>query len=464
MLRVGQRVAILELHRQGVELRRIARTLGISRPTVRKVIQSGSSTAPATARAERATPYRQEILALHATCKGNLVRVHEELRAQGADLSYQALTGFCRRNGIGAKASAPCGEYHFRPGEEAQHDTSPHRLQLAGKERLVQTASVVLCYSRMLYFQCYPTFDRFLCKVFLTQALRALEGASERMMIDNTHVVVLCGTGAEMVPVPEMEAFADRFGFVFRAHEKGDANRSARVERPFDYIENNFLAGRTFASFSDLNQQALAWCDKVNASYKKHIRATPVELYATERLHMKPLPLWIPEPYRLHHRTVDVKGYVNIHGNRYSVPVTWIGRRVEVQETWQQMTITLDHRNQVQHERVVDGVGHTVSRPDHRPPRGTSRPQQIREEQALLEIYPELSEYVQALKRHGKKQVTLALRQLLRMAREYPREPFLAAVAEAARFGLYQLDRLERMVIRRVADSYFRLGDDDHDR
>ena len=42
---------------------------------------------------------------------------------------------------------------------------------------------------------------------------------------------VLRGTGAEMVPVPEMEVFAERFGFVFKAHEKGDANRSAHAER-----------------------------------------------------------------------------------------------------------------------------------------------------------------------------------------------------------------------------------------
>jgi len=62
-------------------------------------------------------------------------------------------------------------------------------------------------------------------------------------MIDNTHVVVLRGTGREMIPVPEMEAFADRFGFRFVAHERGDANRSARVERPFWFIERNFLAG-----------------------------------------------------------------------------------------------------------------------------------------------------------------------------------------------------------------------------
>jgi hypothetical protein len=44
--------------------------------------------------------------------------------------------------------------------------------------------------------------------------------------------------------------------------------------------------------------------------------------------------------------------------------------------------------------------------------------------------------------------------------REYPREPFLAAVAEAARYGLYDLDRLERMILRRIARDYFLLQED----
>jgi len=83
-----------------------------------------------------------------------------------------------------------------------QHDTSPHEVELGGKKRKAQTASAVLCYSRMLFFQCYPTFQRFDCKVFLTDALRYFSGACQRVMIDNTHVVVLRGTGREMIPVP----------------------------------------------------------------------------------------------------------------------------------------------------------------------------------------------------------------------------------------------------------------------
>jgi hypothetical protein len=412
-------------------------------------------------RPEKAEPYRQQILELFATCKGNLVRVHEELTASGAVLSYPALTAFCRRHGIGQAPPLPAGQYHFEPGEEMQHDTSPHEVELGGQKRKVQTASAVLCYSRMLFFRCYPSFQRFDCKVFLTDALRYFSGAPARVMIDNTHVVVLRGTGRQMIPVPEMAALAERFGFHFVAHEIGDANRSARVERPFAFIENNFLAGRTFSSWEDLNQQARQWCDKVNSTYKKHLRAVPRELFAMERLHLKPLPAWIPEPYRLHQRLVDMEGYVALHTNRYSVPLDWIGRRVEVRETKDKIDIQLDARRLVSHRRLAEAEHQRILLAEHRPPRGQGlpRPDPHPEEKAILAALPEMAEYVAALKQRSRKVLTLVLRQLWRLVREYPRPPLLAAVQEAARYGLYDLDRLERMILRRVAREYFLLED-----
>jgi transposase len=388
-----------------------------------------------------------------------LVRVHEELAASGAALSYQALTAFCRRHSIGQPPKTPAGRYHFEPGEELQHDTSVHQLQLGGKQLKAQTASAVLCYSRMLFFQFYPTFQRFDCKLFLIDALRYFGGSPQRVMIDNTHVVVLRGTGPDMIPVPEMAAFAERLGFRFQAHERGDANRSARVERPFWFIEKNFLAGRTFSDWEDLNVQARQWCDRVNSTYKKHIRAVPRELLALERMHLKGLPVWLPEVYRLHQRMVDVEGYVALHTNRYSVPVCWIGRRVEVRETKDKVEIQLDARNIVTHRRVVQAQHQRITLAAHRPPRGQGikRTDPHPEQQAIVEAAPEIADYVAALKQRGRKLFVVALRQLLRMVREYPREPLLSAVQQAARYGLYDLDRLERMILRRVAREYFLL-------
>jgi transposase len=464
MLSQAQRTTILELNTQGVSKREIARVLQISRVAVRQVLRSNSTALPELHRAEKAGPYRQQILELFVPCKGNLVRVHEELVAAGAELSYPALTAFCRRHGIGQAPPVAAGQYHFDPGEEMQHDTSPHEVELAGKKHKVQTASAVLCYSRMLFFQCYPTFQRFDCKVFLTEALRYFSGACQRVMIDNTHVVVMRGTGREMIPVPEMAAFAERFGFQFVAHAVGNANRSARVERPFWFIERNFLAGRSFSSWEDLNQQARQWCDKVNSAYKKHIRAVPRELFAVERLRLKPLPAWIPEVYRLHQRLVDVEGYIAVHTNRYSVPLEWIGRRVEVRESRDKIEIQLDARRLVTHRRIADAEHQRVMLAEHRPPRGqrAPRPDPHPEEKAIVTAAPELADYVAGLKQHSRKVVTLALRQLLRLVREYPREPLLGAVREAARYGLYDLDRVERMILRRVAREYFLLNEGPH--
>src|ERR1017187_8410577 len=96
MLSQAQRTTILELNTQQVSKREIARVLGISRAAVRKVLRSNSNAVPELHRVEKAEPHRPQILELFDQCKGNLVRVHEELVAGGAKLSYTALTAFCR--------------------------------------------------------------------------------------------------------------------------------------------------------------------------------------------------------------------------------------------------------------------------------------------------------------------------------------------------------------------------------
>src|ERR1039457_1965095 len=88
MLSQAQRTTILELNAQHVSKREIARVLGVSREAVRKVLRSNSSALPELHRAEKAEPHRQQILELFEKCKGNLVRVHKELVAAGAELSY----------------------------------------------------------------------------------------------------------------------------------------------------------------------------------------------------------------------------------------------------------------------------------------------------------------------------------------------------------------------------------------
>ena len=110
-------------------------------------------------------------------------------------------------------------------------------------------------------------------------------------------------------------------------------------------------------------------------------------------------------------------------------------------------------------------LGRTFTRvtvPEHRPPRG-ARPstQPLPEEQTLAQADPPVPAYAAALKQRSAGRGTLALRRLLGLYREYPRAPFRQAVTLAARYGLFDLDRLERLTLRVVAKDYFRLSPDD---
>jgi hypothetical protein len=51
---------------------------------------------------------------------------------------------------------------------------------------IVRSIRLEQWYPPMLFFQINPTFQRFDCKVFLTDAVRYTNGAPERVMIDNT--------------------------------------------------------------------------------------------------------------------------------------------------------------------------------------------------------------------------------------------------------------------------------------
>lgn len=466
MLDQTTRQTILTLREAGHGTRAIARALHISRGAVKAVLADGNATPPVLARAEKADPHRDDILALHASCKGNLVRVHEELLARGiVTLSYPALTAFCRKHGIGYDAPKPKGRYHFDPGQEMQHDTSPHDVHIGGALRRVQTASLVPCYSRRLFFQFYPRFTRFECKVFLNDAAQYHDGTCEFCMIDNTHVVVLHGTGKAMVPVPEMEAFGRRLNFTFIAHEKGDANRSARVEGPFNFIEKNFLAGRHFSDFADANRQAREWCDKINAKFRRSLSASSNELFAVERVAMRRLPLWLPEIYVLHQRIVDLEGYIHVDGHTYSVPYQLLGKSVEVRETKDKIRVFIGPREVAVHDKAIATIKQRRTLVEHRPPRGqhAAHATPLPEERELADAGAPFAGYAATLKKRVGPRWPIALRRLAQLRRDYPAAPLAAAIATAEHYGLYDLDRVERIILRNVATAYFVIPADRED-
>lgn len=458
MLKQHIRQTILDLSHKGMAVRAIARSLKISRNAVKHVLGDGQADVPRLERAEKADPHRDQILELYSSFEGNRVLVHKALEKAGADLGYSTLTAWLKREGIGPEQKPPAGRYHFEPGKEMQHDTSPFHAPIGGVEKSLQIASEVLCYSRLLFFQCYPRFRRFECKCFLTDAAQYVDGVCERCMIDNTHVVVLHGTGRDMVPVPEMVAFSERLGnFSFAAHEIGDANRSARVEGHFAFIQKNFFPGRSFRDWADLNAQARQWCDEVNASYSPKLHASRRELFALEKTHLHRLPAWLPEVYQLHQRIVDLEGYIHVDTNIYSAPWRLVGKALEVRETKDKVELYDGPRCVASHQRVPEPSHHRVTLPEHRPPRGQGPDARkvLPDEAELRRVFPEAASYLALLKRKSSGRYARDVRRLLRFIQDYPRPPIEKAVTVALQYGLCDLDRLERLVLREIASDFF---------
>ena len=457
------RQAIRTLKDQGRPLREITRTLKVSRNTVRRVLRTPERPEPAPE-----NPRVQAIAALlpdlFRRCKGNAVRIGELLEAEhGIAIPYSTLTRLIREHTPLRAPKKRSGTYVFGPGEELQHDTSPHRLTLGGKAVTAQCASLVLAYSRMLFIQYCPRFTRFEAKAFLTEALQFFDGACPRCVIDNTSVLLAGGSGPQALIAPEMEAFGALFGLQFAAHALGHSDRKGRVERPFAYVEHNFLAGRAFADWADLNAQARSWCESVaNAKPKRILGMSPQAAYAMEKPHLLALPAYIPPVTEIHHRVVDCYGFIHLDTNRYSVPEAWVGKQVAVHKRPGHVLVYAGHRLLAEHPRLIgqrEGEhrlpGHHSRLERRRPPHGPS-PQ----EQALTGHDLRLDRYVAALKQRAPGRGIAKLRRLLELKRTYPAEPFLAAIAQALNYGLFDLSRLERLILERVAGDFFDLGED----
>jgi hypothetical protein len=131
-----------------------------------------------------------------------------------------------------------------------------------------------------------------------------------------------------------------------------------------------------------------------------------------------------------------------------------------VRETKDRIDVYQGPRLVASHQKVLGRTVTRVTVPEHRPPRGARPSQQPPPEaQILAQAEPPLPAYAVAIAQRAGGRGTLALRRLLTLSRDYPRAAVHQAVTLALEYGLYDLDRLERLILRVIAKDYFRLAD-----
>ena len=449
---------IVSLHQQGVKIREISRMLKISRNTVRRVVRGKTSKLHLKpSRYEQLTPI---ICELFKPCRGNVVRIQEIVYDKyGYHIPYSTLTRIVRELDLrDGKKKKRAGAYTFGPGQECQHDTSPHLVVIGSNKVKAQCAGLVLAYCKKLFIQYYPAFTRFEAKVFLAEAFRFMDGTCPRCTIDNTSVIVAHGSGPDADIAPEMERFGHIFGVRFAPHRIGHADRKAIIERNFSYVESNFLPARTFTDWQDINQQAKKWCIEVaNRKVKRSLGMGTQEAYLLEKPYLQPLPPYIPPIYQPFNRVVDVEGYVTLDTNRYSVPERLVGKQVELHKTWDRLLVFFKRQKVADHPRLINKRDGRITAPDHHKSRSrkTALEAPSKEEKLLRGHDDILDAYVAELKKRSTGRGVRNMRRLLDLKRTYAKEAFHSALKEAFHYGLYDLNRLEQMILSYVAGDFF---------
>src|SRR6202040_2459977 len=197
VIKLGELVMILDLHRQGLSVSAIARHLGIDRKTVRSAIAKGLEPPKYKTRPPRARvtdpfePYLKERLAAYPGLTA--MRLWREVKERGYAGGYSVLRN-CVRDLRPPRTAGFEVRFETPPGEQAQVDFAHFEVEFAddpGVKRAVWLFSMVLGYSRLIWgrFVVHQDLQSVLrCHI---AALEAIGGAPREILYDRMKTAVI---------------------------------------------------------------------------------------------------------------------------------------------------------------------------------------------------------------------------------------------------------------------------------
>jgi transposase len=326
MLTPEEHEELHRLQREHIPIRAMARRLGRDVKTIRRALGRPPQALPPA----KLAPY-------HALAKERFEaglrspRILRELRERGYTGGATILKDYLRTLGPRRPPRQAFRRFETGPGLEAQSDWSPYRVTIAARETVVHAFSMVLCFSRRLFVAFFRD-ERLETLLWAHRAaFRDHRGVCRRIAYDNQTAIPLGRVGGRPRWHPTFLAFARHYGFEPAVGRPGHKERRGKVERPFGYLEEDFLRGRTFASWDDLRAQVRQWLDTVaNVRIHGTTRRRVDEAYAEEQPCLIALPAVTYPAERRETRTVQKDGAVPIDGSYYPAPGQPHGQHVSV--------------------------------------------------------------------------------------------------------------------------------------
>jgi transposase len=445
-----RRQKIKESFHQTGSIRATAKKVQVSRNAVRRTLKAMSKPAPmapaASLRPSKLDPYKAKIH--HLVCEKRLsaIRVLEDIKELGYPGGYSILKDYIRPIRPTAKRP-PTMRIDHPPGHEAQMDWSPHGVILGGTKQTVHTGSLILCFSRWLLIRHFfdQTIERLIC--LHEEAFKQLQAVPQTITYDNmTTAGRHIGPGNVWIN-PLFKRFAEQYGFDIRILPPGAKDRHGMVERPFHYIEHNFLAGREFSDLEDLNRQSDRW-QKQRANVRIHgtLRERPVDRLERERPFLKPLPQTQTDSFYREVKRLIAKDFtVAIDTNRYSTTPHLIGRQASVRLYQDHLEIWVNGQMDCRHT-YCNGRYQRQILAEHEGMFKKITGQHQLLKQAFVRLGEPAQSYYEGLKKQRGTAAGYHLQRILKLADRHGSDVVAGALAHAQRYGAYSADAIMRVI------------------
>ena len=337
MKKLNDWAAVHRVYKQTGSKRLTAKLLGMSRNTVRRLLESDEEpTYRRSCYPSKVDPFKDKIFEWRCEpFRYNGTRIFRELRKIGYTGSIGPVYRCLRRMDespdyrISSKATV---RHESPPGDQAQFDWSEYQMLIGGRYRTVYCFSMILAASRKKAMCFSYREDAESIYEAIQELFDDLGGVTLELLIDNPKALVLKNdprSEDEIRYNPHALLMARHLGTELNACPCYWPRKKGKVEKPFQYIEEQFVKGNAFASMEELNERGRAfineWCNEKHTTTGR----IPNEHYALEELPLlQPLPKEHWYLKKAQPRKVSPDSFVSINGNKYSVPVKYVGRNV----------------------------------------------------------------------------------------------------------------------------------------
>jgi transposase len=326
-------MVIKSLNQNGVYLKDIAAEIGVHPRTVRRALQRGGAPKRvAPPRPSKLDPYKPKVDELLAQNVWNVMVILREIQQLGYTGGQTMLRLYVHPKRL-LRPSPLTVRFETEPGRQLQSDWGEVEAEVAGERVKIHFIVSELGYARRFHFWCAEREDAEHTYEGLIRAFEYLGGVSQEVLVDNQKSAVLLPSHAGG---PKFnERFVDlalHYGFTPRACRPYRARTKGKDERMVRYIKENFFARyRVFESWAHLNQLAEAWLrEEADQRLQGTVKEIVAKRFERERPHLHPLPAVRYDTAYLEYRQASWDGYIDVRGNRYSVPPAVAGQRVRV--------------------------------------------------------------------------------------------------------------------------------------